>query len=118
MAKLIAKDYDPMTGITDETWWEEPTVHGAKGRLTIRRLQDVEPILNINKEQQRSFSSKRILKYGDSDGLHQVARIPNMVIEKWLREDGFNWYASTDKERRAQLNKRENRYLLVREGRL
>jgi hypothetical protein len=56
--------------------------------------------------------------YADSEGgAHHVARIPFTIVEKW-RKEGFDWFKSTDKERRARLNDPDNRYLLVRPGRL
>lgn len=109
--KLISRDYDPVTGVTDEYW------HHTDGsnKLTIRRLQDVEGVIRDNKEQ---FNSHSRIGYGDSNGLHKIATIPLITIERWLREDGFDWFNSTDKDRRAKLNAPENQYLLVRPGRL
>lgn len=109
--KLISESYDKATGITEQYW------HHTDGsdKLTIRRLQDVEDTLDANRQ---AFNHYDGVKYNDSKGLHHVARIPMMVIEKWLREDGFNWFNSTDKERRRKLNSPENRYLLVRPGKL
>ena len=110
--KLISREYDPHTGITEESWYDDQT-----NRLTLRRLQDVERNLWHNKELFNSFTGKKP-SYQDSDGLHKVASIPFVIIEKWLREDGFDWYNSTDAERRAKLNHRDNRHLLVRPGKL
>lgn len=106
--KLLNKTYDPTTGFTEEFWFD-----AATNRVTIRRLQDVEGTLKANKEQFNAHSSTP--NYNDSDGMHMVARVPFATIERWMKE-GFNWYASTDKERRAKLN--ENKKLLVRPGRL
>lgn len=110
--KLISREYDPVTGITEESWYDDMTK-----KLTLRRLQDVENNLAHNKELYNSFAGK-MPSYKDSDGLHRVASIPFVVIEKWLREEGFDWYNSTDKERRAKLNHPDNRHLLVRPGKL
>ena len=108
--KLIARDYDKFTGITEESWYDE-----VAGTLTLRRLQDVEHTLAMNKVMKDSHSSN--VNYKDvTGGAFHVARIPFMVIEKWLREDGFDWYNSTDAERRAKLNDRDNQKLLVRPG--
>ena len=111
MATLLAREYSPITGITDETWYDEVT-----DKLTLRRLQDVEHTLAMNKVMNNSHPSRA--NYRNSDGLHQIARIPTIIIEKWLREDGFDWFKSTDKERRAKLNDPDNRKLLVRPGKL
>jgi len=93
-------------GITEEYWYGD-------GKLTIRRLQDVEGVLDLNKQHYNSHGN---VGYGDSDGLHKVARVPLVLIEKWLREEGFDWFNSTDAERRARLN--ANPKLLVRPGKL
>ena len=114
--RLIDRTYDPATGFTDEYYYHEPTTPGGKGKLTIRRLQDVEGVLDLNKEECNMHSPNA--NYKDSDGLHKIARIPFAILEKWLREDGFDWFNSSDKDRRRQLMKPENRFLLVRPGKL
>lgn len=110
--KLIATDYDQFTGMTEETWYDE-----AEGTITLRRLQDVEHTLAMNKALFNEHTSKKPI-YTQSDGLHHVARIPFAIVEKWLREDGFDWFKSSDKERKAKLNDRDNSKLLVRPGHL
>ena len=110
--QLLLREYDKFTGITEESWYNE-----IEGTLTLRRLQDVEHTLAMNKVMKNSHVGKKA-SYSDSDGLHHVARIPFMIVEKWLREDGFDWYNSTDKERRAKLNDADNGKLLVRPGKL
>jgi len=108
--KKIHSDYDPDTGITEESWYDE-----MEGTLTLRRLQDVEATLGQNKSIYNMYTGKKPT-YADSDGMHKVAHIPFMVIEKWLREDGFDWYKSSDTERRAYIN--ANPKLKVRPGKL
>ena len=110
--RKVQSHYDAATGFTDEYWYDDMTK-----KLTIRRLQDVEDTLNTNVMNFNSHVGKKP-SYSDSDGLHHVAHIPFAIIEKWLREDGFNWFQSTDAERRAKLNDRDNQKLLVRPGRL
>lgn len=113
--QLVKREYDPETGITEEFWYAAPKVKDGPGRVTIRRLQDVDDILDMNKMAYNTHGKKA--NYSDSNGNHHVATIPTILIEKWMRE-GFNWYESTDKERRAKLNDPDNRKLLVRPGRL
>ena len=108
--RLIHETYDPRTGITEEAWYDDQTC-----KLTLRRLQDVEDTLAENR---RLFNDHGRKHYKDSNGLHHVAHIPFMIIEKWLREDGFDWYKSSDADRRKKLNHPDNRYLLVRPGKL
>jgi hypothetical protein len=113
--KLVKSDYDPVTGFTEEFWYEEG-VGDRPGKITMRRLQDVEDQLDVNKQ---AFNNHGNIGYGDSKGgAHHVARIPLVIIEKWKRENVIDWYNSTDKERRAVLNDPDNRFLLVRPGRL
>lgn len=114
--KLIAREYCKFTGFTEEMWYEEPSVVGGPGKVTIRRLQDVEHQLAENKIQFNSHVGKKP-KFNDSDGLHKVATIPMGLIEKWHKE-GFNWFDSTQKERAARLNDRDNSKLLVRPGKI
>ena len=109
--KLINSEYCRATGITEEFWFDDAT-----NKVTIRRLQDVEGQLDFNRQ---AFNSHSGIGYGDSEGgAHHVARIPLVVIEKWKTEKGFDWFNSTDKERRKILNDPDNKFLLVRPGRL
>lgn len=62
--------YDPMTGA-----------------VIIERYQECEPILEMNAEGANSFS-------GYSDFITPVANVPNALIEKWLTEEGLNFYDS------------------------
>jgi hypothetical protein len=111
----VKTDYDPATGITEEFWYAMPKVKDGPGRVTIRRLQDVEGILDENG---KAFNSHGKIGYSDTKGAaHMVARIPDILVEKWMRE-GFNWYESTDNERRAKLNDPDYKKLLVRPGKL
>jgi hypothetical protein len=110
MYKLLARDYDEFTGITEETWYDE-----TAGTVTLRRLQDVEHTLAMNKvKRNETGKGFRDVK----GGAYHKARIPFMVVEKWLREEGFDWFNSSTKEKRAKLNDPDNADLLVREGRV
>jgi hypothetical protein len=56
------------------------TLYHADGRqITIERVQDVEPILEDNKLLQTIEQR--------SDWGRHVARVPNVVLEKWLNEE-------------------------------
>jgi len=112
--RLIAQHYSPITGFTEEMWWEDPPEPGKPGRVTIRRLQDVEHIVAQNKIQKNEHNRAN---YNDSDGFHKVATIPLGLVEQWMSE-GFNWFKSTDAERRKKLNEADHKHLLVRPGRL
>lgn len=108
--KLIREHYDPHSGITEQYLWDDMT-----SKLTIRRYQDVDDTINANKEM---FNQHSGAQYHDSIGVHQVARIPIMLLEKWYREEGFNWYTASDADRRKKLNDPDYRALLVRPGKL
>lgn len=112
---LVHEEYDPITGITEQTFFEEG-LDGDPDRITLRRLQDVDHILALNKIKYNDHVGKKPT-FSDSDGFHQIATIPVILIEKWMRE-GFNWYESTDKERRAKLNDRDFQKLRTRPGQL
>jgi hypothetical protein len=51
---------------------------------TWERLQDVEPILDWTKEQQSESQ-------GFAPTFHFIGQIPNIIIEKWLNEDGIEY---------------------------
>jgi len=110
--RLLHRDYDEWSGITEETWYDDMTK-----RITLRRYQDVQETLNLNKEIFNSHAGKKP-KFNDVDGLYLKARIPFMILEKWLREDGFDWYKATPAERKRKLNDNANQKLLVRPGKL
>lgn len=111
---LIKRTYDPHTRITEEFWYEE--IPGAvKNKIHIRRFQDVEGTLDLNKAQ-RNMDQHAGRKFANTDGLFHAGRIPFAVIEKWMREDGFNWFTATTEEKRKKLN--ENPYLKTIEARL
>lgn len=57
------------------------------GKLVVCRTQDVEPYLEQNKVRMNDAPSWR--PYSSSDGMREVADIPMIVVEQWLRE-GFN----------------------------
>ena len=114
--RLVRSEYDPETGLTEEFWYAMNRTKDGPARITIRRLQDVDDILDMNRIAFNSHTGKKP-NYADSNGNHHVATIPNILVEKWMRE-GFNWFKSTDKERRAKLNDRDYSKLLARPGKL
>lgn len=54
----------------------------AEDKLTIERVQDVEPLLIHNKAEAEDFT-----RYGD---LCKIASIPMVLIEKWKNEEGVD----------------------------
>lgn len=57
-------------------------------RLVIRATQDVEPILDRNKELANSGDRG----FTPSGNLRYVAEVPNIVIEDWLNKYGVNLF--------------------------
>ena len=61
------------------------------GTFTVHRVQDVEPILEHNKNLQSQPQSRK-------SGLRHIASIPLIFIEKWGQEMGVNLMALPAKE--------------------
>jgi len=102
--------FDPRTGFREEFHFDEQT-----NKATIYREQDVEGQLKANREAYNSHGKRS--GGGECGGARHVARIPLVVIERWKTE-GFDWFNSTTKEKRAKLNDPDNRFLRVYPGRL
>jgi hypothetical protein len=93
-----------------ESWHYDET----EDRLTCYREQDVEPYLNRNKSEY-DVDNKRF----KSETFNKVASIPNMVIEKWLREEGLDIFNPDHQERlRLKLNDPAYRFLRTKPGRI
>lgn len=92
------------------------------GELVVKRTQDVEPILEANKAKMAEASSWRpYATVGRKDrGMREVADIPNVVAEQWMRE-GLNIFdPSPDVQRKIaqKLNSNEYRYLRTHPGKV
>jgi len=113
--KKIAVEHDKITGIIEETWYDEAT-----RKLTLKRYQDVEHTLALNRAMYNMHTGKKpsFKDVGQDTGVYLKARIPLMIIEKWMREEGFNWYTASPRERAARLNSNEYQKLLTRPGKL
>lgn len=113
--KKVASDYCEITGITEETWYDE-----ANKKLTLRRFQDTEHTLAMNKVLFNEHASKKptFTDVGKDNGMYLKARIPFVIIEKWKNEEGFDWYKATPDERKRKLNSNEYQKLLTRPGKL
>ncbi len=86
---------------------EEFSTNPQDGGWVIKTSQDVEPILDQNKERANFHDG-----YSPSRELRQVASIPNIIVHKWLRE-GVNVYDENDwPEVKRRLNSSE--YLSLR----
>lgn len=108
---LLETEFDPISGIKEETWYDE-----MEDQLVIRREADVELDLNFNKASYNSFRHPEF----KNQVFNHVASIPNIVIEQWLKEDPpLNLYNPAHKDRLLKrLNEPEWRYLRTMPGRL
>lgn len=59
--------------------------YDSDGSMIIDRVQDVEGILEHNK-QTRAMEQR-------SDWGREIATIPNVILERWINEDGVNYLA-------------------------
>lgn len=98
-----------MSDVITEYLYDEP-----EDRLVIKRTQDVEPYLDANKA---AFNESP--EHGRWKGdFHHAARIPNVIVEQWLKE-GINVFRKEDWPKvRAKLNSNEFRYLRTKPGRI
>lgn len=90
-------------------------INCRNGELVVKRTQDVEPILDHNKRLQAEGvggwrrTAKALRR--------QVAEIPNIVVEQWLKE-GFNIFQVSERELRRKLDSPEWSYLKTIPGRV
>ena len=76
-------------------------------RLIVKSSQDIEHILNANKELQKDPTSTR----SKSGEFRKVASVPNIVIEQWLQE-GINFFDKADWPKvKQKLNSSDYLYL-------
>lgn len=91
------------------------TVIKAKdGKLVVKRTQDVTPYLDANKQERNSFGDWRPLSGATR---RKIAEIPNIVVEKWMRELGVNIFDRNHAKKVQQLlNSNEYAYLRTSPG--
>lgn len=63
----------------------------SEGTVTFQRVQDVEAILENNKRLQNEAQ-------GRAETFHHVGTIPNIILERWMKEDGVNYLALSGEE--------------------
>jgi len=104
-------DHDPLTGMTEYFHYDEKT--GAWG---IESVQDMEPFLELNKALQNMPDYS---KNGIKREWWHVARIPVIIQQKWLDEDGIDIFNKEHWSRvKKKLNDPEWRYLRTGLGRI
>lgn len=110
--RLIATVPIDEDGFVEKYYWDDDKPEFD--RLHIVRIQDVEANLELNRKVQNDI--KRPEKNFEK-GIHHVARIPFVTLERW-RKTGFDWFNSTDAEKRKVLNRPENAKYRTRKSRM
>ena len=83
--------------------------HHSDGSWTYETVQDVQPILDANKEAQNHCNPNSA-----SGDLRLVARIPPIFAQKWFDEEGIDiWSADPDVQRAVdrKLNSSDYRWM-------
>ena len=103
-------DTDPLTGIKSYHDYDHST-----GVMHIQKVQDVEPILERNK----ALANTNHSELGRKRSWWHCATVPNVVIEKWLSEEGINFYKKDHWPAvKRKLNDPEWRYLRTGSGKV
>ena len=87
-----------------------------QGRIVAIRTQDTTPYLEANKRAMSEAPSWR--PYSNAEGMREVADIPLIVVEQWMRE-GVNLFDPSPEMRKAvarKLNSNEYQYLRTYPG--
>lgn len=58
-------------------------INRNEGSITFERIQDIEPILDRNKALQNEAHPFAV-------DWHHIGTIPNVILEKWMNEEGVN----------------------------
>jgi hypothetical protein len=109
--KVLKQDYNETTGITTQY------ILHPNGKITVRGLQDAEPIFNENSRRLNSVSSKSRRDYGEGLGI-KVASIPMGLVEQLARERGLNILTCSDAQLKALLNDSEFNKLRTAHGKV
>lgn len=97
---LIATVPDDGNGFSAKYYWDDD--RPEYDRMHIVREQIVDSVLDANREQVANIHNQKS-GFGNN-GLYHAARIPLAQIEKWISEEGFNWFQSSDADKRKKLN--------------
>jgi len=75
-------------------------IHGGEDEVGAHYSQDVDPILDRNKQMQAQTQTNK--------GLRWVGSIPHIATMAWMQQDGIYWPRLQGKERVAYLKKKLN----------
>lgn len=90
-------------------------IEARNGIVTIKRTQDVAPILDHNRAMQADAVGgwRRVGK----KTRRKIAEIPNIVAEAWLKQ-GFNIFQASERELRKKLDDPDWSYLKTINGKV
>ena len=107
--KLV--DYDPLTGM--KTFVE---YNASDDVIVVKEEQDVTALLNRNKA---LYNEPDHRKHGMKECFMHAATIPPIIIHKWLKEDGIDFFKNEHWPRvQKKLNDPEFRFLRTSAGRI
>lgn len=110
MKRLV--ETNPDTGVSIYHHYDSET-----DETVIEEYQDCQPILERNKEANKNADLNKLNK----EDMWHMATIPNIIINKWLIEDGIEVFSKDPgmmKKVRQKLNSPEWAYLRTRPGRI
>lgn len=110
--KLIAT-VPAINGFTEKYYWDDD--RPEYDRMHIVREQDVEGVVEDNKKAQ-ALIHNHTSGFGNT-GMYLAARIPLAQLEKWMTE-GFNWFRSSEAEKKAKLNDPQYAHYRVKKSRV
>jgi hypothetical protein len=87
----------------------------VEDELTVVSTQDCEPTIELNKKLYNDGTGG----YGPTREWRRVASIPNIILEKWLKEEGIRYWDSEDTHKlAAKLDDPEWRFLRTAPGKV
>jgi len=108
---LISTEYNEFTGLTEE-FWHDP----AAGTITIRYMQDIEPMLKANQQEFNGYSSKGHHNFNEGIG-RKVASIPPGAVLA-LKKMGYDLDTMRPDAIKKMLNDRDFAKFRTAPGRL
>ena len=102
-------DYDPLRGVKEFFVYDE-----SERKWHIEYIGDTDSIVERNKILQNHTDG-----YTPSRDFRRVAHIPDIIILKWMKEDGLKWWDKNDWPAiKRKLNDPEWRFLRTSPGRI
>lgn len=85
-------------------------IEARNGELVVKRVQDTTPYLEVNKRERNDFQARRGAR------MRKIAEIPNIVVEKWMKEGVNIFDRNHAPEIQRRLNSNEYAYLRTSPG--